>query len=283
MSIVSNLSINHLTSRECKAYIQAGGNLAFVPVGRMERLGPHMPLGTRNIEVSAVAKLLAEKNGGLVLPLIPYSTVYDAYDQPGSIDITPQHIHEYCFDLCNELVGNGFTRIVFVSFQEELYYLTQEYFQQHNIAVVYTNPILFIDMTYGHPKSATAKSLDIHGRELWLLAACLHATQNHEMLDKVFAKTKEYFNMAPILNQGRQIANMIGNSGFSLKDGQWQVYPVNLGCSLENSTAFVPPSPELLDKAKDELLQWLDSVAPSVADIAAYQKYLDAHEYKRQL
>ena len=269
------MDINYLTSRECKAYLQKGGDLVFVPLGRTERLGPHMPLGARNIVVNAVAQLMAEKNDGLMLPLIPYSTVYDAFDQRGSIDVTPGFMHEYCINLCDELVANGFNRIVFISFQEELYYLSHDYFQERNKAVIFMNPYSFVDMTYGAPVSATALSMDAHGGELWLLAACLHATQNTEMLKKVFAKVEEYFDIVPVVNPGRQGLDLLGKSGYKMQDGQWQVYPVNLGCSLGNSERFEQPSDAMLDKAKGELLNWLDSLAPVVTDIAAYQKYLD--------
>ena len=263
--------MNYLTSRECKAYLQAGGDLAFVPLGRIERLGPHMPLGARNTVVSAIAQLMAEKNGGLVLPLIPYGTVYDAFGGRGSIDITPQHMHEYCFNLCDELVANSFNRIVFVSFQEELYYLSHEYFQEHNRAVVFLNPAQFFEEL----------ALDIHGKELWLLAACLHATNNTKMLDKVFAKTEQYFDTARVVSPAGQSLNMLGKSGYGMLSGQWQLYPVNLGYGLEDSTEFTPPAAAMLDKAKDELLCWLDSLAPSVADITAYQKYLNGHALER--
>ena len=276
------MNINYLTSRECKAYLQNGGDLAFVPLGRIERLGLHMPLGARNIVVSAIAQLMAEKNDGLMLPLIPYSTVYDAFDQRGSIDITPDFVHEYCVNLCDELVANGFNRIVFISFQEELYYLSHDYFQEKNKAVVFLNPNTFIDMTYGTPVSATALTMDANGRELWLLAACLHATQNTEMLEKVFAKIEEYFDITTVANPGKQRLDLLGKSGYKMLDGQWQVYPVNLGYSLEDSPRYEPPSDAMLDKAKSELLSWLESLIPAVADIAEYQKYLDAQVLKRR-
>ena len=277
------MNINHLTSRECKAYLQDGGNLAIVPFGRIESIGPHMPLGARNIVVSAVAQLVAEKNNGLVMPLIPYGTVYDAFNQRGSIDITPDFMHEYCFNLCDELIANGFERIVFVSFQEELYYLSHDYFQRHNKPVIFMNPNVFIDTAYGAPISATALNMDVSGRELWLLAACLHATQNTEMLQKVFAKVEEYFHILPIDNPGKKGLDLLGKSGYKMQDGQWQAYPVNLGCSLGECDRFEPPSDAMLDKAKDELLSWISSLTPAIADITVYQKYLNANTLTRRV
>ena len=58
--------INELTSPECMEYINEGGNLAFVPIGGIERLGPHLPLGARGMVADAIAMYLAEKMEGCV-------------------------------------------------------------------------------------------------------------------------------------------------------------------------------------------------------------------------
>jgi len=275
-----SILMNDLTSRECKAYLDRGGDLVFAPLGTVERLGPHLPLGARNMVVSAIAQLMAQKNDGLSLPLIPYSTVYDAFKQRGSMDIPPDFIHKYCCDLCDELVANGFKRIVFVSFQEELYYLCHDYFQVHHVAVVYIHP----DSFFGKGDTVAA-SLDVHGRELWRLAACLGAAGNQEMLERIFAKTQAFFHtFTPVVNNGKRALDMLGNTGHKMAQDEWQFYPVNLGKSLEDaSVPFAMPSQTLLDKAKDELMGWIDSLGPSVADISLYQNYLNNLTFKRPL
>ena len=275
-----SMTMDLITSRECKEYLDRGGDLVFVPLGTVERLGPHLPLGARNLVVSAIAQLLAEKNDGLCLPAIPYGTVYDAFNQPGSMDITPDFMHQYCWNVCDELVANSFKRIVFVSFQEELYYLGHEYFQAYNIAVACLMANAFFNM-----QDSVAASLDAHGQELWRLTGCLHAVGNQEMLDRIFAKTKEMFHVyTPVLNKGKQNLDLLGGTGHRMSEDEWQFYPVNLGKNLENSsTPFTMPDSALVDQARDELLNWIDSLTLSISDLTVYQNYLDNTTFKRPL
>jgi len=267
-----------LTSRECKAYLFAGGDLAVVPLGAVERLGPHLPLGARNMVVEAIARLLAEKNNGLCLPVIPYSTLYDTHMQQGSIDIEPELMHRYCYDLCNELTANKFKRIVFVSFQEELYYLGHEYFQDKNIAVAHLTPDFYFDVP-----DTTVASLDEHGREFWRFVGCLSAMENKKMITQVFVKTQQYFDVyEPLVNHGKRSLDLLGRTGHKMLDGEWRFYPVNLGKGLEKQpTSFIQPSQELIEKARDELIAWLDSLSPSFEDLSKYQTFLDRTAYNR--
>ena len=275
-----DVMLDHLTSRECKAYLDGGGDLAFVPVGTLERLGPHLPLGARNYVVTAIARILSEKNNGLCLPLIPCSTVYDTFGQRGSMDITPEFIHRYCYDVCGELSANGFKRIIFISFQEELYYLSHAYFQERNRAVIYMHP----DSFFSAPDTVAA-SLDNHGRELWRLAACLRATGNDEMLDRVLSKTEKFFHTYElVINEGRQFLNLLGSSACKTGEKEWRYYPVNLGKSLEHKSApYIKPDRALPDQARDELLSWLDSLTPAVNDLSTYQEYIDERAFRRPL
>ena len=272
--------MNFLTSRECKAYLESGGDLIFVPFGRVERLGPHLPLGTRNIVVSAIARLMAEKHNGLFLPTIPYGTVYNVDENRGNMDITPEFMHEYCMELCGEITANGFKRIIFVSFQEELYYLSHDYFQKHNVAVIYLNPDSFFGL-----QNSTVAALDSHGRELWRLVACLHALGNKPLLEKVLAKTQELFGTyTPVVDKGKQAQDKIGKSAHKLGKGQWQFYPVNLGQSLADGVAaFAMPDNATLDKAAAELHEWIDNQSRPIADLAQYQNYLDGLTFKRPI
>lgn len=253
-----SILMNYMSSRECKAYLDKGGDLVLVPLGTVARLGPHLPLGARGMVVSAIARLMAEKYDGLSLTLIPYSTVYDTFNQLGSMDIPPELMHKYCYNLCDELVANGFKRIIFISFQEELYYLSNEYFQEHNMAVIYMNPNSFFNTT-----NSTVSSLDVHGKELWRLVACLNALGDAKMLERIFEKTQTFFHdTAP----------------------EWQFYPVNLGKGLEEpSAAFEMPGQALLDKATAELHSWIDNFSQPIADLSLYQNYLNGLTFKRPI
>lgn len=274
-----NIIMNEITSRECRRYLDRGGDLVFAPVGAVERLGPHLPLGARNMVVSAIARLLAEQNGGLCLPVVPYATVYDTYAQRGGIDVPPEFMHRYCYDICRELEANAFRRIVFVSFQEELYYLSHEYFQERNLTVVYLNP----DAYFNAPETVAA-ALDAHGRELWRLIGCLRADGDTDMLARVLDKTRDCFNAyEPIINENKRVLDKLGTTGHQMGADEWRFYPVSLGKSLGETTAFEAPDQSVIDRARDELVNWVRSLGPSIADMSKYQNYLDGIEFTRPI
>jgi hypothetical protein len=271
------VKLNELTSRECGEYVKNGGNLIFVPAASPERLGPHLPVGARGMITEIIADKLAEYHNGLSLPLIPYTTVYDDFDSRGSIDIEPQLVNRYLTELCNELTANKLRRIVFVTYQTEIYYLCNEYFQEKHIAVAALSP----EGLCGQAESK-ARALDRHGKELWLLAACLRLNKNQEMLDKIFEKTRKYFGMKPPENKQRDILRMFGDSGYKTYENEWRFYPANLCGSLPGETeVFELPGDKMLDAAALELEIWLKSFDAPLAALTTYQGYLDENPFVR--
>ncbi|MFR1358297.1 MAG: creatininase family protein [Ruthenibacterium lactatiformans] len=269
--------INELTSPECMEYINEGGNLAFVPIGGIERLGPHLPLGARGMVADAIAMYLAEKNGGLCLPLLPYGTLYDTYALTGSIDISPEVVDRYCRDICDELRANRIRRIVFVGFQEELYYLCHEYFQMHNMAVAWIHPDKFFFEFDG-----SRKNLDAHGRELWRLAACLRAAGETELLARILKRSGELAGKEPpICNAGRENLSLLGNTAHRLKPGEWMIYPVHLGSNLGEKAVLGMSERTLVEQAYSELTAWMDGLSGSIEALNTYQSFLDAHSLTR--
>lgn len=267
--------INELTSRECLSYLQSGGDLVFVPIGAHERLGPHLPLGARAMVADAIAMRMAEKHGGLCLPMIPYATIYDTHALKGSIDIDTGLMHRYLTGLCDELTANNFRRIVFVGFHEELYYLCHEYFQHHHLAVAWIHPDRLFE-------SGAAKPLDRHGRELWRLVACLRAIGCEDLLARVLEKTRAEFGAHSVVrNIGRENLDKLGYTGHKMQAGEWMIYPVNLGESLGQSDHFRAPDSALIEKAHAELDTWLDCFGAPLSSLSEYQNFLDANPITR--
>ena len=128
--------LQEMPSRVANAYLRRGGDLCLVPVGSVERVGPHLPLGSRCFVVEALARMLAEAADGLYLPITPYSTVADTYKQPGSVDVPEETLVTYVRNVVDELVHNGFRRIVIMTYLDYLRYsLPVEYYEEENLAV----------------------------------------------------------------------------------------------------------------------------------------------------
>lgn len=128
--------MQEMPSRVVNAYLRRGGDLCLVPVGSVERVGPHLPLGSRCFVVEVLARMLAEAADGLYLPVTPYSTVADTYKQPGSVDVPEEVLVTYVRNVLDELVENGFRRIVLLTYLDYLRYsLPCEYYEEEGVAV----------------------------------------------------------------------------------------------------------------------------------------------------
>ena len=79
--------LTEMPSRVANAYLKRGGDICIVPVGSVERVGPHLPLGSRCLVVEALAAMLAEACDGLYVPVTPYGAVADTWGQPGTVDV----------------------------------------------------------------------------------------------------------------------------------------------------------------------------------------------------
>lgn len=66
--------MDEMTSREVELYLQAGGDLIFVPMGPVSGHGAFVPMGIHAHWAQAISLLLAEKANGLVYP--PIYTCY---------------------------------------------------------------------------------------------------------------------------------------------------------------------------------------------------------------
>lgn len=274
------MNITDITSRECKAFLSGGGDLAIVPVASPERLGPHMPLGARGMVAETMARLLAKKLGGMKLPLVPYASVCDTFAQRGSIDMDVGLMHRYLFDLCDELLANRFKRIIVLGFQKELFYLCHEYFQSRNVAIAWVSPD-----SYFEAPGTVASSLDRHGRELWRLVACLRLGGDEAMLGRVLERTKRFFEtFEPAQNRARDILDALGDTGHRMQDGEWRFYPVNVGEGLDQASGgYREPSAERVEQAAREVDLWLDTLCEKLTDLSVYQQYLDTNPAQRAI
>jgi creatinine amidohydrolase len=96
------------------AVSQAKG-LVIIPLGIMEKHGPHMPLGTDLLAVRHIAVKAAEMEYAVVFPEYYFGQINEARHQPGTIAYSPRLIWDLLQETCNELARNGFTKIVLVN------------------------------------------------------------------------------------------------------------------------------------------------------------------------
>jgi creatinine amidohydrolase len=93
-----------------------------LPVGAVEAHGPHLPLETDILLAKAYSDKLADRAGGMVLPVMPFGQVFSLRDFPGSITISNETLSRTVVEIGETLYGQGIR--LFVLFSAHLGNLT---------------------------------------------------------------------------------------------------------------------------------------------------------------
>lgn len=258
---MDTVQLIEISSRECKQYLMEGGDLALLPVGATERLGPHLPLNSKNDVVYAVSEALARRNKGYCLPVIPYATVYDTDMQMGSVDIHPQVLYDYIYDICKELTANGFRRIIIVSYFEELYYVIQEFFQKEDIVIAWVCP----------DRIPIPAAKDSDTRETSLIAACLKLRGKDAVLNRLLEENqKRYGKYSSLKAEQSPLKDLkkLGKVGYHYRNGEY---------------AVLPCAKVYLDETIAAINDWAESKVSAVEAMKEYNDYLSRSQLRRGL
>jgi creatinine amidohydrolase len=104
-----------LTAPQFVDAVAASGGVCMVPLGILEKHGPHLPLGTDLINVREVALRAARSEYSVVFPEYFVGQIFEARHQPGTIAYSNDLIWRMLQETCDELARNGFTKIVLVN------------------------------------------------------------------------------------------------------------------------------------------------------------------------
>jgi len=213
--------LTEMPSRVANAYLKRGGDICIVPIGSVERVGPHLPLGSRCFVAEALAMMLAEAVDGLHVPVIPYSTVGDTWEQAGSVDVPEETLVVYVRDVVDELVANGFRRLIILTYLDYLRYsLPCEYYEEEELAIagVHLREALH---RYGTDLPQTETSLALAAAKL--LGKDALATEIQERTRKLLAGKKTFAQLPEYVVQLRRFANLayeMGPEGFPALPGK---------------------------------------------------------------
>jgi creatinine amidohydrolase len=104
-----------LTSLQFSAALQQARQTCIIPLGILEKHGPHLPLGTDLLSVREVAKAAAKKEYALIFPSYFVGQIYEAKPQPGTIAYDPELVWEFLQGTCAELARNGVKKIILLN------------------------------------------------------------------------------------------------------------------------------------------------------------------------
>lgn len=130
-----------LTSPDFKKAVKQSGGVCIIPMGVIEKHGPHLPLGTDVFTAREVSRLAANKEYCIVFPYYFMGQIYEAKHQPGTIAYSPELTYKMLEETCAEIARNGVKKIILVNSHGGntyfLQYFCQSQLQKQKDYVVY--------------------------------------------------------------------------------------------------------------------------------------------------
>lgn len=103
-----------LDSRTFERRVRANP-LVILPVGALEAHGPHLPLGSDQIQAEVTALALAERVDALVAPAVPYGSAPGARRFPGTVSLSMAELGTHVEGVLGELARSGVRRLLILS------------------------------------------------------------------------------------------------------------------------------------------------------------------------
>lgn len=105
----------NIISKDFPAAVEASKGLCVVPIGCLEKHGPHSPLGTDTIIASETAIRAAQIEPVVVFPTMYFGDKCGAGEFPGTVIFSLETRWHIFRETCNEIYRNGFKKILFVN------------------------------------------------------------------------------------------------------------------------------------------------------------------------
>jgi len=101
-----------LTAPEFIRAVAKSCSTCIIPIGIMEKHGPHLPLGTDMLDIREVSLRAAKKEYCIVFPEYYFGQIYEARHQPGTMAYNPELVWNILQETCDELGRNGIRNII---------------------------------------------------------------------------------------------------------------------------------------------------------------------------
>jgi creatinine amidohydrolase len=112
-----NLSsyMEELTSPEFARAVDASARTCIIPLGILEKHGPHLPLSTDLLTAREIAKRAAFQEYSLIFPPYYIGQIFEAKQQPGTFAYSHDLIFQMLQETCEELARNGINKIILLN------------------------------------------------------------------------------------------------------------------------------------------------------------------------
>lgn len=106
---------DELTTSDWSNAMDKSNKTCILPIGILEKHGPHSPLGTDLIHVREAAARAVKKEYAVVFPDYFYGQINEARQHPGTFALPSQLIYSLLEATCDEIARNGFNKIVILN------------------------------------------------------------------------------------------------------------------------------------------------------------------------
>ncbi len=104
-----------LTAPDFVKAVERSGGTAVVPLGIVEKHGPHLPLGTDLLDAREVALRAVRKEYSIVFPPYYFGQIFEAKHQPGTLAYSERLMWDVLQETVDEIARNGIKKIVLVN------------------------------------------------------------------------------------------------------------------------------------------------------------------------
>src|SRR5436309_7253190 len=106
---------DELTASDWPKALEKSAYTCILPIGILEKHGPHAPMGSDLIQVREWAARVTKTEYAVVFPDYFYGQIYEARHQPGTFALPSRLIWELLDATCEEIARNGFNKILIVN------------------------------------------------------------------------------------------------------------------------------------------------------------------------
>ena len=103
---------DELTASDWPKALEKSSRTCILPIGILEKHGPHAPIGSDLIQVREWAARVTKKEYAVVFPDYFYGQINEARHQPGTFALPERVVWELLESTCEEIARNGFNKIV---------------------------------------------------------------------------------------------------------------------------------------------------------------------------
>ena len=104
-----------LTASDFPLAVKKSQGVCIIPMGVLEKHGPHLPLGTDVFIAREIARRAAEQEYAVIFPFYFAGQIFEAKHLPGTIAYSSDLIFRLLDETVREIARNGFNKIILVN------------------------------------------------------------------------------------------------------------------------------------------------------------------------